>query len=413
MTAKNLKKPELLLPASDMEVLKTAVFYGADAVYIGGDSYSLRAPAQNFDSEQMRKAVEYAHKRDVKVYVTANIYAHQKDMDGMSRYFADLKDIRPDAVLISDPGVFALFSDICPDIPVHISTQANNTNAGTFNFWYRQGVRRVVAARELSLTELADIHKNIPEDMEIEAFVHGAMCISYSGRCLLSAALTGRPANQGECTHPCRWGYALVEETRPGEYMEMAEDERGTYIMNSRDLCMISHIPELISAGVASFKVEGRMKKSLYVAATGRAYRRAIDDYISDPLRYEANKDDYLREVSLCTHRPFGTGFFYGSPGADGQIYDSATYVNEAVLVGTVLEVLPDGVVTFYQKNKFCVGDTVEVLLASGENELHTVEWIEDEDGARMESAPHAKQLIRVRIGETKAKPHTVIRRVI
>ncbi len=411
MDKKDRKKPELLLPASDIDVFRTAVEYGADAVYIGGESYSLRAPAKNFSREEMAQAVSYAHSRGVKVYVTSNIYARQDDMPGLRRYFEGLRDIKPDAVLISDPGVFALFSEVCPDIPVHISTQANNTNAGTFNFWYKQGVRRVVAARELSLEEISAIHREIPEDMEIEAFVHGAMCISYSGRCLLSAALTGRSANKGECTHPCRWGYSLVEETRPGEYMDVIEDNRGTYIMNSRDLCMISHIPDLVDAGVMSLKVEGRMKKSLYVAGVGRAYRRAIDDYFDDPAKYEANKAEYESEVGLCTHRPFGTGFFYGDPGASGQIYDTATYINEAVYVGSIVDVFDDGTVTFFQKNKFSLGDTVEIMLPDGENEVHIVEKIEDEEGNPMESAPHAKQFIRVKIGNTKARPLAVIRK--
>ena len=283
------RKVELLVPAGSLEVLKVAVDYGADAVYIGGQAYGLRAKADNFSIEEMKKAVKYAHAKNAKVYVTANIFAHNYDIEGMKAYFEQLKDTGVDAVLVSDPGIFMLAKEIMPDMELHISTQANNTNYLTYNFWYNMGAKRVVTARELSLVEIKQIREHIPEDMEIESFMHGAMCISYSGRCLLSSYFTGRDANRGACTHPCRWKYHIVEETRPGEYMPVNEDDRGTYIFNSKDLCMIEHIPEMIDAGIDSFKIEGRMKTALYVATVARTYRKAIDDYMESPELYRSN----------------------------------------------------------------------------------------------------------------------------
>ena len=301
------RHPELLVPASSLEVLKTAVIFGADAVYIGGEAFGLRAKAKNFSMEEMKEGIEFAHARDVKVYVTANILAHNEDLHGVREYFKELKEIRPDALIIADPGVFDIAKEICPEIERHISTQANNTNYGTYNFWHRQGASRVVSARELSLEEIRELRENIPGELEIETFVHGAMCISYSGRCLLSSYFTGRDANHGACTHPCRWKYAVVEETRPGEYMPVYENERGTYIFNSKDLCMIEHIPELIDAGIDSLKIEGRMKTALYVATVARTYRRAIDDYQKDPELYRKNMPWYLDQISNCTYRQFTT----------------------------------------------------------------------------------------------------------
>ena len=281
-------KPELLVPAGGLDTLKVAVDYGADAVYIGGQSFGLRAKADNFSIDEMREAVGYAHERGVKVYVTANIFAHNYDLEGIKRYFGELKNTGVDAVLVSDPGVFMIAREEMPDMEIHISTQANNTNYMTYKFWYEHGAKRVVSARELSLTEISEIRANIPDDMEIESFVHGAMCISYSGRCLLSNYFTGRDANHGACTHPCRWKYSIVEETRPGEYMTVNEDDRGTYIFNSKDLCMIEYVPEMVAAGIDSLKIEGRMKTALYVATVARTYRKAIDlslIHISEPTR--------------------------------------------------------------------------------------------------------------------------------
>ena len=288
-------KPELLVPASNLEVLKTAVLFGADAVYIGGEAFGLRANAKNFSSDDMRAGIAFAHERDVKVYVTANILAHNNDLAGAEEYFKELKEIGPDAVIISDPGMFSIAREIMPEMEIHISTQANNTNYRTYQFWWKQGAKRVVSARELSMKELREIRDNIPEEMEIETFIHGAMCISYSGRCLLSNYFTGRDANQGACTHPCRWKYAVVEEKRPGEYLPVYENERGTYIFNSKDLCMIEHIPEMVASGIDSLKIEGRMKTALYVACVARTYRKAIDDFFESEEKYRANMAGIVR----------------------------------------------------------------------------------------------------------------------
>ena len=306
-----MRRPELLIPASSLEVLKIAVIYGADAVYIGGEAFGLRAKAKNFSMEEIREGIAFAHAHDVKVYITANILAHNGDLDGVREYFAELREIKPDALIISDPGVYMIAKEVCPEIERHISTQANNTNYGTYRFWYEQGAKRVVSARELSLAEIKEIRANIPDDLEIETFIHGAMCISYSGRCLLSNYFTGRDANQGACTHPCRWKYAVVEEKRPGEYLPVYENERGTYIFNSKDLCMIEHIPELMESGIDSFKIEGRMKTALYVATVARTYRRAIDDYKQSPELYREHMAWYQEQISNCTYRQFTTGFFF------------------------------------------------------------------------------------------------------
>ena len=293
-----MRKPELLVPASSLEVLKTAVIFGADAVYIGGEAFGLRAKAKNFSMEYMKEGIAFAHEHGVKVYVTANILAHNRDLEGVEEYFRELKEVKPDALIIADPGVFEIAKRICPEIERHISTQANNTNYMTYKFWYEHGAKRVVSARELSLTEISEIRANIPDDMEIESFVHGAMCISYSGRCLLSNYFTGRDANHGACTHPCRWKYSIVEETRPGEYMTVNEDDRGTYIFNSKDLCMIEYVPEMVAAGIDSLKIEGRMKTALYVATVARTYRKAIDDYFESEEKYRSNMEYYKREIA-------------------------------------------------------------------------------------------------------------------
>ena len=395
----NDRKPELLMPAGGMETLKVAVNYGADAVYMGGSSFGLRAKADNFTLEEMKQAVEYAHAHNVKVYVTVNIFAHNEDVEGLKRYFGEIKDIGIDAVLIADPGVFSLAREIMPDMEIHISTQANNTNYMTYKFWHNMGVKRVVCARELSLREIKGIRENIPDDLEIEAFIHGAMCISYSGRCLLSNYFTGRDANKGACTHPCRWKYAVMEETRPGEYLPVEEDERGTYIFNSKDLCMIDHIPDLIDAGIQSLKVEGRMKTSLYVAVAARTYREAIDDYYESPELYESKLDHYREEIAACTMRDFTTGFYYGKPSYEDQIYDNNTYIRNAVYLGTIEEVVGNEII-IHQKNKFSVGDEIEVMLFDGTNKKVKVQSIIDEYGNSMESAPHPKQELRLALSD-------------
>ena len=403
------RHPELLIPASSLEVLKTAVVFGADAVYIGGEAFGLRAKAKNFSMEDMRKGIEFAHDHGVRVHVTANILAHNSDLPGVREYFEELRGLKPDALIIADPGVFDIAKEVCPEIDRHISTQANNTNYGTYNFWYRQGAKRVVSARELSLKEIRELRSHIPEDLEIETFVHGAMCISYSGRCLLSNYFTGRDANRGACTHPCRWKYAVVEETRPGEYMPVYENERGTYIFNSKDLCMIEHIPELIEAGIDSFKIEGRMKTALYVATVARTYRKAIDDYLADPELYRKNMPWYLDQISNCTYRKFTTGFFFGKPDDDAQIYDSNTYVKEYTYLGIAGEIR-DGMCRIEQRNKFSVGETVEIMKPNGENPEAVVKRIVNEEGEEQESAPHPKQVLYVELSICPEK-YDILRR--
>ncbi len=399
-----MRKPELLVPASSLEVLKVAVIFGADAVYIGGEVFGLRAKAKNFSKEDMAEGIAFAHAHGVKVYVTANILAHNQDLEGVREYFKELKEIRPDALIISDPGIFTIAKEVCPEIEIHISTQANNTNYGTYQFWYAQGAKRVVSARELSLEEIKEIRQNIPEDMEIETFIHGAMCISYSGRCLLSNFFTGRDANQGACTHPCRWKYAVVEEKRPGEYLPVYENERGTYIFNSKDLCMIEHIPEMINAGIDSFKIEGRMKTALYVATVARTYRKAIDDYLESEEKYRQNMPWYLEQISNCTYRQFTTGFFFGKPSEETQIYDSNTYVKEYTYLGIVGEQNAQGLYRIEQRNKFSVGEEIEVMKPNGDNIPVTVKAIQDEEGTPMESAPHPKQVLYIDLGHTLEK---------
>jgi len=431
------RKPELLVPAGSLEVLKVAVIFGADAVYIGGEAFGLRAKAKNFSAREMAEGIAFAHARGVRVYVTANILAHNDDLEQAREYFAQLRDMEPeqcDALIISDPGMFLIAKEVWPEAEIHISTQANNTNYQTWLFWHRLGAKRVVSGRELSLKELKCIREHIPEEMEIESFVHGSMCISYSGRCLLSNYLTGRDANRGECTHPCRWKYAVVEETRPGEYFPVYENERGTFLFNSGDLCMIEHIPELLEAGIDSFKIEGRMKTALYVATVARTYRKAVDDYFEAPEKYRANMDWYKAEIAKCTYRKFNTGFYFGKPGAEAQIYDNGTYVNESVYLGIVdalgLDSGTGGIVDasgrssvvgesvdalasdsvsgsslvhFEQRNKFCVGDRIEIMKPNGENQAVTVEAMYNEEGEAVESCPHARQKLWARLsGEAR-----------
>lgn len=394
-----MRKPELLVPASSLEVLKIAVIFGADAVYIGGEAFGLRAKAKNFSREDMREGINFAHGHGVKVYVTVNILAHNEDLSGVQEYLQELKELKPDGLIIADPGIFSYAKEICPEIECHISTQANNTNYETYRFWYRLGVKRVVTARELSLEEIREIRAHIPEDMEIETFIHGAMCISYSGRCLLSNYLVGRDANRGACTHPCRWKYSIVEEKRPGEYMPVFENERGTYIFNSKDLCMIEHMDDILNSGIDSLKIEGRMKTALYVATVARTYRKAIDDYLESPEKYQENMDWYKEQISNCTYRQFTTGFFYGKPDENTQIYDNNTYVKEYTYLGFVEKVDNRGFVQITQRNKFVEGEVIEVMKPDGRNLSVTVKAIYDEDGKQVDSAPHPQQKLFVDLG--------------
>ena len=405
----NGRRPELLIPASNLEVLKVAVMFGADAVYIGGEAFGLRAKAKNFSKDDMAAGIRFAHEHGVRVHVTVNILAHNDDLEGVREYLCELKELKPDALIIADPAIFEMAKEICPDIERHVSTQANNTNYGTYNFWWKQGAKRVVSARELSLKEISEIRKHIPEEMEIESFIHGAMCISYSGRCLLSNFFTGRDANQGACTHPCRWKYAVVEEKRPGQYMPVYENERGTYIFNSKDLCMIEHIPEMIEAGIDSFKIEGRMKTALYVATVARTYRLAIDDYLKDPKLYEEHMLWYLDQISNCTYRQFITGFYFGKPDETSQIYDSNTYVREYTYLG-IIGKESDGRYRIEQRNKFSVGETIEIMKPDGQNIETVVRAIINEDGETQESAPHSKQVLYIEL-DKKAEKYDILRR--
>ncbi len=402
------RKVELLVPAGSLEVLKIAIKFGADAVYIGGEEFSLRAKAANFSDEDMIAGIDFAHRYGKKVYVTVNIFAHNYDMDEAVDYLKRLNEIKPDGLIMSDPGLISLAFEYAPNVEVHISTQANNTNYMTYKFWYKMGVKRVVSARELSLEEIKGIRENIPEDMEIESFIHGAMCISYSGRCLLSNYFTGRDANRGECTHPCRWQYAVMEEQRPGEYLPVYENERGTFIFNSKDLCMIGYIPEMIDAGIDSFKIEGRMKTSLYVATVARTYRKAIDDYYKSIDTYKANMDWYMDEISKCTYRKFTTGFYFGKPNEETQIYDSNTYISEYIYLGFVEEIR-SGKYKITQRNKFLIGDEIEIMKPGGENVIAKVINIEDEEGNVVPAASHAKQTLYITLSE-KADEYDIFR---
>ena len=402
------KKPELLIPASSLEVLKTAVAFGADAVYIGGEAFGLRAKAKNFSNDDMQAGIAFAHAHGVRVHVTANILAHNADLAGARKYFQELKELKPDALIIADPGMFTMAREICSEIDIHVSTQANNTNYMTYDFWWKQGAKRVVSARELSLAEIKEIRAHIPEEMEIESFIHGAMCISYSGRCLLSSYFTGRDANHGACTHPCRWKYSVVEEKRPGEYLPVYENDRGTYIFNSKDLCMIEHLLEMIEAGIDSFKIEGRMKTALYVATVARTYRKAIDDYFESEEKYRANMSWYKEEISKCTYRQFTTGFYFGKPDETTQIYDNNTYVKEYTYLGIVEEVKEDGTLRIEQRNKFSTGEEIEVMKPNGANVPVIVVSIQDEAGQEQESAPHPKQILYVKLKTVSTEPTDV-----
>lgn len=391
-------KPELLAPAGDLEKLKVAVLYGADAVYIGGEHFSLRAKAKNFNMETMKEGIDFAHSHGVKVYVTANIIAHNEDFKGMGEYFLELEKMNVDALLIADPGVFQIAKEYIPNIPIHLSTQANNTNYKSANFWYSLGVRRIVLARELSLTEIKEIKDNIPNDMEIETFVHGAMCISYSGRCLLSNYMTNRDANKGECSHPCRWKYYLVEEKRPNEYMPIVENERGTYIYNSKDLCMIEHIPDLINSGIESLKLEGRMKTPFYVATVVKAYREAINDYIESTELYINKLKYYIEEVSKASHREYTTGFYYAKPSGNEQIYTNNSYLRTYEFLGIIKDYdINTQIATIEQRNKFSVGDEIEIMSKSNYF-CQKVEQIMDSEGNSVQSAPHPQQIIKMKV---------------
>ena len=394
-------KLELLAPAGDMEKLKTAVDFGADAVYFGGEMFSLRAGAGNLSVPEIEKAMDWMHERGAKGYMTVNIYPHNGDILPLMDYISKIRHIPVDAFLVSDPGVMGLLREQIPDAEIHLSTQANTTNYLSAAFWAAQGVKRIVAAREVSLEELAVMRENLPADIELEAFVHGAMCISYSGRCLLSNFMAGRDANRGACTHPCRWKYSLVEEQRPGEYYPVEEDDRGSYIMNSRDLCMIDRIPDLADAGVYSLKIEGRMKSMYYVATVVSAYRAAMDAYLADPAGYRFDPAWY-DELCKASHREFTHGFYYNKPTDKDQNYLTSDYIRDYSFVGLVRDTdEKSDLTTVEQRNKFSVGDTVEIFGPHTAYWEETIEEMYDEDGEPVESAPHPQQILRIRFKRT------------
>ena len=388
-----IKKPELLAPGGSLMKLKTAIDFGADAVYIGGDAFSLRVAAENFSVEDMYEGIRYAHDRGKKVYLTSNIIAHNRDIEKFRSFIEEIRPMGFDAVLIADLGLFGMIREIAPEIPVHISTQANNTNYKTVEMWHKMGAERVVLGREMSFNEIAEIQSKVP-DVELEAFVHGAMCISYSGRCLLSNYMTGRNSNLGACAHPCRWNYSLVEEKRPGEYFDVFENERGTFIFNSKDLCMIEHIPELVKSGVASLKIEGRVKTAFYVATIVGAYRREIDRYCADPENYVFNPDE-LDELCKVSHRPYTTGFFYGRPSSDGQVYETSSYIRDYELVGIVTGYDKEAKrLTISQRNRFFAGDELEIIQPNKPYVTITAENMANQKGEAIDVAPHAEEII-------------------
>ena len=388
-----IKKPELLAPGGSLMKLKTAIDFGADAVYIGGDAFSLRVAAENFSVEDMYEGIRYAHDRGKKVYLTSNIIAHNRDIEKFRSFIEEIRPMGFDAVLIADLGLFGMIREIAPEIPVHISTQANNTNYKTVEMWHKMGAERVVLGREMSFNEIAEIQSKVP-DVELEAFVHGAMCISYSGRCLLSNYMTGRNSNLGACAHPCRWNYSLVEEKRPGEYFDVFENERGTFIFNSKDLCMIEHIPELVKSGVASLKIEGRVKTAFYVATIVGAYRREIDRYCADPENYVFNPDE-LDELCKVSHRPYTTGFFYGRPASDGQVYETSSYIRDYELVGIVTGYDKEAKrLTISQRNRFFAGDELEIIQPNKPYVTITAENMANHKGETIDVAPHAEEII-------------------
>lgn len=405
-----MEKVELLAPAGNLEKLKMAIIYGADAVYLGGEEFGLRANADNFTRDQLIEALDFAHSRGKKVYVTMNIIPHNEDFPGMPNYIRSLTELGVDAIILSDPGVYALVKEISPNMEIHLSTQANNTNYMSAKFWYDHGVKRIVLARELSINEMSEIRKNIPSDLELEIFIHGAMCISYSGRCLLSNYMTGRDSNRGLCAHPCRWQYHLVEEKRPGEYFPVYENERGTFIFNSRDLCMIEYLPQIINAGVTSLKIEGRMKSAYYVATVVKAYRQALDSYyeMGSDFKFDAK---WLEEVSKASHREFTTGFYFEKPSSETQIYHTSSYIRDYDFIGLVLEYDSNtGIAKIEQRNRMFVGEEIEVVNPEGDFFVQTIDSMKNIDGEPIESAPHPQMIVYMPMKQAVVQ-YTMVRR--
>ena len=392
-----MKKPELLAPAGNLENLKMAIIYGADAVYLGGLNYGLRARAKNFTLEQLEEGINFAHERGKRIYITVNIVAHNEDLDGLPEYVSCLQELNVDAVIVSDPGILKIIRETSPKMEIHLSTQANTTNYSTVKFWHEQGVSRIILARELSLKEIRDIIEKSPSDMKLETFVHGAMCISYSGRCLLSNYLINRDANRGDCAHSCRWKYYLMEEIRPGEYLPVYEDGKGTYIFNSKDLCMIEHLPLLIEAGISAFKIEGRMKGSYYVAAVVKTYRKQIDEYFSNPGSYIFDKK-YLDEVKKVSNREYTTGFYFNNPDGNEQRYDRSSYIQNYDFTGLVIGYDSEKkLATIEQKNRMFTGDEIEIFGPDNDFFSQKIDKMWNEDEEEIEVAPHSGQIIYIK----------------
>ena len=404
-----MNKVELLAPAGDLEKLKAAIMYGADAVYVGGESFGMRTAAKNFTPDEMKEGVEFCHSRGKKIYVTLNIIPHNHDFEGLESYLKFLDEIGVDAVIVADPGVLMMVKEHIPNMEIHLSTQANNTNFYSAKFWYNQGVKRIVTARELSFDEIKEFRESIPEDMHIESFVHGAMCISYSGRCLLSNYMTGRDANRGSCAHPCRWKYSLVEEKRPGEYFPIEEDESGTYIFNSKDLCMIDSIKEIIESGIDSLKIEGRVKTAYYVATVVRAYRLALDSYYEDPENYVFDPE-LLEELKKASYRDFTSGFYKDKPDSDSQNYGSSSYIRNYDFVGLVTR-QKEHLVQVEVRNRIFLGDEIEIIAPNLKHTVYTtIREMYNENMEPIEVAPRPKELVWVNLGDV-FEPHAILRK--
>lgn len=405
-----MKKPELLAPAGNMEKLKMALLYGADAVYLGGKAFGLRAFGGNFTNEELQEAVDFAHKLGKKIYVTVNIFPHNSDIAKLPAYLTFLNEIKVDAILVADFGVFTLAKEYAPDVELHISTQANNTNWAAVNAWGELGASRVVLAREMSLEEIKEIREKC--SVELEMFVHGAMCISYSGRCLMSNYLTGRDANRGSCAQPCRWNYALVEEKRPGQYFPVLEDERGTYIFNSKDMCLLPYLPDVIASGVDSLKIEGRMKSVHYAASVVKAYREAIDSYFAAPEQFEVKKE-WVEELDKVSHRAYTTGFYYGRPTEKDQIYGTSSYTQTSDFVGLVLDYdEKTGFATVEQRNNMKVGQEIEIFQPHLAGYRQILQEMYNDEGEAIQVAPHPQQIVKIRM-DKPVEPYGILRRDI
>lgn len=403
-----MNKPEILAPAGNLEKLKTAILFGADAVYLGGSKLNLRAFADNFSDKELIEGIEFAHSRGKRVYVTVNVFPHNEDLEELEPYLKDLENMKVDAIIVSDPGIIMTAKEVAPKLEIHLSTQANNVNWKSALFWYKQGVKRIVLARELSFEEIKEMREKLPQDCELEAFVHGSMCMSYSGRCLLSNYMTGRDANRGECAQPCRYKYYLMEEKREGQYFPVFQDERGTYILNSKDLCMIKHIPELVESGISSFKIEGRMKSSYYVASVVKSYRQALDAYLENSQNYKFN-EDWMNNLLKTSHRDYYTGFYFGDK--DSQIYETSSYIRNYDIVGIVRDYNKETKeATIEQRNKLFDGDLVEILRPVGNSFEVKLEDLHNEEGEKIESTPVAQMIYKAKVNTELKKDDMLIK---